>query len=251
MTVFKELRKVMAESGGFEPPVQLSPYNGLANRRLQPLGQLSSGVARYLTFIIAQCSSPRDCAAKPKGALFPSPALAGYPASMTTAELLLQDYDIEISNTRRTLERVPEDKPDWAPHPKSMKLGKLAMHCATIPLFGYYILEDEGMDLANSTRPHADLTFHSSAECLARLDESAAMCREAIAAASDDHLAAMWKFSFGEHVIAHHPRSMTFRTMCFDHMIHHVAQLGVYLRLNDLPVPALYGPSADEQWAAK
>ena len=72
---------------------------------------------------------------------------------MTIAEILLQDYDVEISNTRRTLERVPEDRPDWVPHPKSMKMGKLAMHCALLPNFGYWILEDDGMDLANRKRP--------------------------------------------------------------------------------------------------
>jgi uncharacterized damage-inducible protein DinB len=170
---------------------------------------------------------------------------------MTIAEILLQDYDVEISNTRRTLERVPDDMPDWAPHEKSMKLGKLAMHCATMPLFGLYILEDDGMDLTTSTRPQASLKFESRELCLQRLDESAAQCRAALASASDEHMEKLWPFSFGEDVISSAPRSMTFRTMCFNHLIHHTAQLGVYLRLNDLPVPALYGPSADEQWAPK
>src|ERR1700761_5508783 len=104
---------------------------------------------------------------------------------MTASEMLLQDYDFEMSNTRRTLERVPEDKPEWAAHEKSMKLGKLAMHCATIPLFGFYIMEDDGMDLANSTRPHADMTFTTRENCLQQFDESVAKCRAAIAAASD------------------------------------------------------------------
>jgi uncharacterized damage-inducible protein DinB len=168
---------------------------------------------------------------------------------MTISEILLQDYDAEISNTRRTLERVPEGKNDWAPHAKSMHLGKLAMHCATMPLFGLYILEDDGMDLAdpNPKRQHADLTFTTIAAALQRLDESAAQCRAALAAASNEHLAKHWPFSFGEHMIFDRPRSETFRIMCFNHLIHHTAQLGVYLRLNDIPVPALYGPSADEQ----
>jgi uncharacterized damage-inducible protein DinB len=170
---------------------------------------------------------------------------------MTIAEILLQDYDIEISNTRRTLERVPGDLPEWAPHEKSMKLGKLAMHCATMPLFGFYIMEDEGMDMTTSTRKHVSLVFESRELCLQRADESAAVCREAIAKASDEHLEKLWPFSFGEHIISNVPRSMTFRMMCFNHLIHHTAQLGVYLRLNGLPVPALYGPSADEQWAPK
>ena len=173
---------------------------------------------------------------------------------MTVSEVLLQDYDIEISNTRRTLERVPdaaEAKAEYAPHLKSMKLGKLAMHCATLPLFGLYIVTDDDMDLAKPRRPHADLTFTTRAVCLERLDESAAQCRAALSAASDEHLRALWRFSFGEHLISHTPRSLTFRTLCFNHLVHHTAQLGVYLRLNDIPVPALYGPSADEQWLPK
>jgi uncharacterized damage-inducible protein DinB len=170
---------------------------------------------------------------------------------MRIADLLLEDFDVEISNTRRTLERVPEGKPDWAPHEKSMPLGKLAMHCATLPLFGYYILEDEGMDMANSARPHAPLVFESREHCLQQLDESAAKCRAALASASDEALAQAWPFSFGEHMISNASRSKTFRMMFFNHMVHHTAQLGVYLRLNDIPVPALYGPSADEQWSPK
>jgi uncharacterized damage-inducible protein DinB len=170
---------------------------------------------------------------------------------MTIAEIILLDYDQEISNTRRTLERIPEDKPDWAPHEKSMKLGKLAMHCATITNFGYYIMEDDSMDMANSSRPHTDLTFTTRAAALAALDAAAPKCRSALAAASDEHLLKPWKFSFGEHVISYLPRAATFRIMCFDHMIHHTSQLGVYLRLLDIPVPALYGPSADEQWSPK
>ena len=170
---------------------------------------------------------------------------------MTIAEILLQDYDVEISNTRRTLERVPEDKPEWVPHAKSMKMGKLAVHCATLPMFGYYIMEDDGMDMANSKRPKTDFTFTTIEACLQRLDESSAKCRASIADASDAHLSALFKFSFGEYVISNNPRSMTFRLLCFDHLVHHTAQLGVYLRLNDIPVPGLYGPSADEEWKTK
>jgi uncharacterized damage-inducible protein DinB len=170
---------------------------------------------------------------------------------MTIAEILLQDYDTQISNTRRTLERVPEDKPDWVPHPKSMKMGRLAMHCATLPLFGYYIFEDDGMDMANSKRPRTELVFSSRETLLKQLDESSAKCRSALANAGDEHLAALWKFSFGDHLISHNPRSMSYRNLCFDHLVHHTAQLGVYLRLNDIAVPGLYGPSADEPWMPK
>jgi uncharacterized damage-inducible protein DinB len=169
---------------------------------------------------------------------------------MTISEILLQDFDTEISNTRRTLERVPEDKNDWKCHDKSMALGKLAMHCASLPLFGSYIILDDGMDLAKPTRPQSSFTFESREACLRKLEDSAAACRSAIATSSDEALAAPWKFSYGDQVISHGPRLLAFRQMCFNHLIHHTAQLGVYLRLNDIPVPALYGPSADEQWSA-
>ena len=169
---------------------------------------------------------------------------------MTTAELLLQDFDIEMSNTRRTLERVPEGKEAFVPHEKSMAMGRLAMHCATLPLFGSYIILDEGMDMANSTRPRIDLVFKSRQETLDRFDASVKACREALAGASDETLAATWRFSFGPQEISSSPRSLSFRAMFFNHLVHHTAQLGVYLRLNGLPVPALYGPSADEQWVA-
>ena len=170
---------------------------------------------------------------------------------MKTAELLLQDFDSEMSNTRRTLERVPDDKPDYRPHDKSMPLGRLAMHCATLPLFGSYILEDESMDMAAPKRPQSDLSFTSREHCLKRFDESSAKCRAALAGATDEEMAKAWRFSFGDQLISNDSRSATFRRLCFNHMIHHVAQLGVYLRLNGIPVPALYGPSADEQWSPK
>jgi uncharacterized damage-inducible protein DinB len=168
---------------------------------------------------------------------------------MRIAEALLEDYEMEISNTSRTLERVPDDKKDWKPHEKSMPMGRLAMHCAALPLFGFYVLEDDGMDIANSTRPHAPLVFTTQTECLRQLDENAAKCRVALAAKSDESMMAPWPFRFGEQRISNYPRLLTFRAMCFNHLVHHTAQLGVYLRLNNIPVPALYGPSADEQWA--
>jgi len=119
---------------------------------------------------------------------------------MTTAEILLQDYDAEIAGTRRVLERIPEDLPDFKCHDKSM------------PLF----------------------------------DAAAADARAALAGLSDADLATPWTFSFGDHVISNAPRSLSYRQFFFNHLLHHRAQLSVYLRLNDIPVPGLYGPSADE-----
>ena len=170
---------------------------------------------------------------------------------MKMTDLFLAELDREASGTRKALERVPEGKNDWKCHDKSMALGKLAMHCATLPLFGYYILEDEGMDLAAPTRPHASLEFTTREAALKALDEGAAKCRAALVAADDEHFQKIWPFTWGEQVISKGPRSLAFRGMFFDHLIHHTAQLGVYLRLNDIPVPALYGPSADEQWSPK
>jgi uncharacterized damage-inducible protein DinB len=167
---------------------------------------------------------------------------------MTIAETLLQDYDIEISNTRRTLERVPENKNDWKCHDKSMELGKLAMHCATLPMFGHYIIEDEGMDLAAPKRPHVPLVFTTREAALKQIDEAAAKCRASLESASDEALSTSWRFTYGDQLISDKPRSLCFRQMFFNHLVHHTAQLGVYLRLNDIPVPGLYGPPADEQW---
>lgn len=169
---------------------------------------------------------------------------------MRVADIMLEDYDIEISNTRRTLERVPDHPSDWKPHEKSMPFGKLAMHCATLPMFGYYLIEDDGMDLAAPTRPHVPLIWTTREAALAQLEECSTLCRDAIAASSDERLAEPFPFRFGEHTISNVSRSLSFRQMCLSHLIHHTAQLGVYLRLNGIPVPGLYGPSADEPFGA-
>ena len=165
---------------------------------------------------------------------------------MTTAEILLQDFDAEMAGTRKTLERVPADKPDYKPHEKSMLCGKLAMHVATLPLLAKYILTEPSMNMADNKLPRADMTFTTREHMLSTFDAYASDARKSLAAASDEDLAANWKFSFGDHVISDVARSMTYRIMFFNHLIHHRAQLGVYLRLNDIPVPGLYGPSADE-----
>lgn len=170
---------------------------------------------------------------------------------MRIAEVLLADFEAEISNTRRTLERVPDDKPDYKPHEKSMPLGKLAMHCATLPLFGYYLMADDGMDFMATKRPHAPLEFTGRAHCLEELEKSAAQCRQALSQASDEQMLAKWPLRAGPQLISENSRLVTYRMLFFNHLVHHTAQLGVYLRLLQLPVPALYGPSADEQWTPR
>jgi uncharacterized damage-inducible protein DinB len=165
---------------------------------------------------------------------------------MTTAELLLQDYDMEMAMTRLTLERVPEDNPEFKCHEKSMALGKLAMHVATLPIFGKAILTTESMDMANPATKWPDMTFRTREIMVATFDAAANEARAALARSSDEELAAVWKLSFGERVFSDGPKSLAFRHLFFNHLIHHRAQLGVYLRLNNVPVPGVYGPSADE-----
>ena len=165
---------------------------------------------------------------------------------MSTAELLLQDFDAEIAGTRRVLERIPDNQPEYKCHDKSMPLGRLAMHVATLPIFGKTILTTPAMDMANPDHKFPDMTFSTRDNTVATFDTAAADVRVALARCSDADLAAPWKFSFGEIVIANNPRSLSYRSFFFNHLLHHRAQLSVYLRLNDIPVPGLYGPSADE-----
>lgn len=166
---------------------------------------------------------------------------------MKMADVFLLDFDSIVDNTRRTLESLPDDlDPNWAPHTKSMPIGRLAMHCATICLYGAAIFEQEGLNLAKmSGWAETMLAWKGTAHALEALHESAAKCRDLLAAASDEALLKPWRFSAGEHVISEASRAITMRSLCLNHLVHHTAQLGVYLRLLNLPVPGLYGPSAD------
>lgn len=169
---------------------------------------------------------------------------------MTIAQVLLEDFDAEMAGTRKTLERIPEENPDWKPHDKSFAFGKLAMHVATLPIFAKYVIEDDGMDLAAPRHERADMTFRGRKAMLSTFDTAVRDARNALASATDEHLQAKWPFRFGDRVILDEDRIKTYRLMFFNHLIHHRAQLGVYLRLNDVPVPGLYGPSADEPFTA-
>lgn len=165
---------------------------------------------------------------------------------MSHAEQLLEDFDVEMASTRRMLERIPEDKADWKPHDKSFSMGKLAMHVATLPVLAKYVMEDDGLDMANPTHTRPDSTFRTRAEMLATFDGLAEDTRRAVSSASDERLRQNWLFKFGDRVISNRSRSLTYRHMFLNHLIHHRGQLAVYLRLNGVPVPGMYGPSADE-----
>jgi uncharacterized damage-inducible protein DinB len=164
---------------------------------------------------------------------------------MTTAETLLLDYDAEIANTRRILERIPEDKPDWKPHDKSMPMGRLAVHVSRLPDFATTILTTPELNLANHKFP--PMIFESREKLLTTLDETSTEARRSLEAATDECLQEQWKLSWGEKTIVEAPRAVLYRTMFLNHLVHHRGQLTVYLRLNDVAVPGLYGPSADEQ----
>jgi uncharacterized damage-inducible protein DinB len=164
---------------------------------------------------------------------------------MTIAEILLQDYDVEAKSTRTTLERVPGHLADFKPHEKSMPMGKLAMHLATLPRFGTTILTVDRMDVAQEKFPPN--IFESSEAALRTFEQASSELRDTLKGRSNADLERKWTMVFGDRVIADAPRSLLFRTLFFNHQIHHRAQLGVYLRLNNLPVPALYGPSADDR----
>jgi len=166
---------------------------------------------------------------------------------MKLSETLLPEFDQEMANTRKVLERVPEEKLSWKPHPKSFAMGALATHVAMIPGWGTFTLEGDSFDLAAPGATTPPPPAGSRKELLELFDSNVAKFRAALVGAEDEHLLAPWSLVKGSQTIFTMPRLAVLRSMIMNHSIHHRAQLGVYLRLNDVPVPGLYGPSADEQ----
>jgi hypothetical protein len=164
---------------------------------------------------------------------------------MPISELLVTELDAEIKSTRATLERVPADKKDFTPHPKSMPLGKLAPHVAQLAGFGLIILTTPSFDFSTGTIP--PVAFESAADLVKALEEGAAKVRATLQSTPDSAWKENWKLSFQGKTIFEGQRFLAYREMFLNHLVHHRAQLGVYLRLNDKPVPATYGPSADDK----
>lgn len=162
---------------------------------------------------------------------------------MTIADLLLPEFDQETAKTRTMLERVPEDRFDFAPHPKSMKLGRLASHLAEMP---HWLVVTMTTDSFEPTPEMKAFDAGARREILDEFDRRVAQARDHLARATDDDLAVTWTLKWKGSVVFALPRRDVIRTMVLSHMIHHRAQLGVYLRLLDVPVPSIYGPSADE-----
>lgn len=162
---------------------------------------------------------------------------------MPLVDALLPEFDREMTTTRTVLERVPADKFEWKPHVKSFSLGVLATHVATLPTWGAETLNRIEIDVSGSQVPTA---LPSKADLLAAFDQNVATARAALVGKTDAELMATWSLKRGGKTLFSMPKSVVLRSFFLSHLIHHRGQLTVYLRLLDVPVPSVYGPSADE-----
>lgn len=163
---------------------------------------------------------------------------------MAIKDAILPEFDHEMATTRRVLERVPDHPDDWKPHAKSMSLARLAGHMAELPGLGLAALEADAFDVASEQ--YNPYTFTSRAEALALFDDYVGKLRAAIAATDDERFLQTWNFLKNGQLMFAAPRVAAYRTFFMNHQIHHRGQLTVYLRLRDVPLPSVYGPTADE-----
>lgn len=163
-----------------------------------------------------------------------------------TADEIREAFAREAASTRRVLERIPEGRTSFRPHAKSWTLGELGLHLANIPFWAVLTVERDELDLAPpGGPPFSPPRFESAAAALAMFDGNVARARDALAKADDAALARPWTLLHGGKVVSSLPRGQVLRQMVLDHTVHHRGQLTVYLRMCDVPVPAIYGPSAD------
>lgn len=162
---------------------------------------------------------------------------------MAINEALLAEYDQEIATTRKLLERVPAADAGWRPHPKSEALGALAVHVASLPWWLEVTLTTTELDVSVTPPPPPFSTLEA---LLASFDRNAAAGRAALVRTTDADFTVLWSLKAGEQTYFTAPRAAVLRSFVFSHLIHHRAQLGVYLRLRDVPLPPSYGPTADE-----
>ncbi len=166
---------------------------------------------------------------------------------MTYAEMLLPEFDQEMASTRKVLERIPDDKLDWQPHPKSHTIGWNANHLANLPDWLVHALNSTSLDTAPvGGEPFRLPNLGSRAEILESFDHNVAAARAALVAATDEEMGCTWTLLRAGNPIFSMPRSTIVRSFVLNHIVHHRAILCVYLRLNDIPVPGMYGPSGDE-----
>ena len=162
---------------------------------------------------------------------------------MTQAESLLTEFDAEMASTRKLLERVPEAKSDWKPHEKSKSLGDLATQVANLLSFLPLIAKHDEFDAMNFQRPPK---FSTTAKLLELFDEKVKAGREALAGIPDSLMPQTWSLKRGGQTFISRPRAAVIRGLTMSHHIHHRGQLTVYLRMLDVPLPGMYGPTADE-----
>jgi uncharacterized damage-inducible protein DinB len=163
---------------------------------------------------------------------------------MAIAQTLLPEFDREMGVTRKLLDRVPEDKAAWKPHTKSSSLGELANHVANLPTWTGVVVNNDDFDIATRKRP---APFSSTKALLDFFDANVRDARAAIESASDEQLKKTWTLRNGEHTVVTMPKTSALRSFFMNHHIHHRGQLSVYLRMQDVPVPNMYGPTADER----
>jgi len=170
---------------------------------------------------------------------------------MSIAQSLLPEFDQEMANTRKALERIPEDELSWKPDPRSMTMGRLAGHIAEMPSWATMTLGTESLDVNPGGHSSFEpLVATSREQLLQAFDKNIASARDAIAGVSDGDLMQNWQLLSNGSVMLSMPRIAVLRTMVMNHLIHHRGQLMVYYRLNGVPVPGMYGASADEGRAA-
>lgn len=162
---------------------------------------------------------------------------------MPTVDALLPEFDHEMATTRRVLERVPERAFAWKPHPKSYTMGELAQHVSMIPMWGHVTLAQDGFDLVGDGRI---AVAPGVADLLAGFDQRVVEARAALVGRTDAELMAPWTLARDGQPLFTMPKASVWRSFVMNHLIHHRGQLSLYLRLQDVPVPSLYGPSADE-----
>ena len=161
---------------------------------------------------------------------------------MSISETILPEFDLEMTTTRKVIERVPSDKGQWKPHPKSFSIGHLAQLVATMPGWLTKTVLDREINLASG----GGYTYEKTEDLLKTFDKHVSEARKAIAGAKDQDFTVPWSLKHGEHVIFTLPRGAVLRST-INHLVHHRGQLTVYLRLLDIPVPSIYGPTADER----
>ena len=163
---------------------------------------------------------------------------------MSIAQSMLPEFDHEMVGTRKMLERLPEDKLEFKPDPRSMALGRLAGHTAEMAGWGMVIVTTDELNLEPGAME--PLVATSRQQVLAAFDKAVTDARAALAGATDDQMMGVWTLKVGGNAVMSMPRAAMIRSMVMNHTIHHRAQLGVYYRMNGVPIPGLYGPSADD-----